>query len=139
MKKEKSCGAIIYKVEAGERSFLLIRSQRNNHYSYPKGHVENTETEVETALREIKEETNLDVILDQNFRKVNTYCPAFGVTKDVIYFVATPKPNQLIIPQPSEVAEAKWYSYQEAMKMITHDNDRKLLQEAVAYLQEKDK
>ena len=65
--KEKSCGAIVYKIENNELKFLLVH-QNNGHYSFPKGHVEENETEIETAIREIKEETNLDVKIDTNFR-----------------------------------------------------------------------
>ena len=43
---------------------------------FPKGHVEKKETEEETALREIKEETGLKVALDTAFRKMVTYLPS---------------------------------------------------------------
>ena len=63
MIKEKSCGAVIYKIIDNQVYFLVEKMQRG-HYALTKGHVENNETEVETATREIKEETNLDVIID---------------------------------------------------------------------------
>ena len=56
MKYEKSCGAVIFD---GDK--VLVIQQVKGHWGFPKGHVENGETEIETALREIKEETNLDV------------------------------------------------------------------------------
>ena len=65
--REKSCGAIVYKEENGELKFLLVH-QSNGHYSFPKGHMEEGESELDTTLREIKEETNLDVVVDTNFR-----------------------------------------------------------------------
>ena len=60
MKKEKSCGAVVYKI-INNQIFFLIEKMQRGHFSIPKGHVENNETEIETALREIKEETNLEV------------------------------------------------------------------------------
>ena len=57
---EKSCGAIVFTLENGEIKYLLVEEMSGCH-SFPKGHVENNETEEETALREIKEETNLEV------------------------------------------------------------------------------
>ena len=60
MKFEKSCGAIIVRKNDDTFETLLIKMVKG-HWSFPKGHVENDETEVETALREIKEETNLDI------------------------------------------------------------------------------
>ena len=60
MTHEKSCGAIVYRRYHGNIEILLIKHINSGHWSFPKGHVEEGETEVETAQREIKEETNLD-------------------------------------------------------------------------------
>ena len=87
MIKEKSCGAVIYKIIDNQVYFLVEKMQRG-HYALTKGHVENNETEVETATREIKEETNLDLIIDTNFREVISYSPYEGCIKDVVYFIA---------------------------------------------------
>jgi len=56
MKKEKSCGCVVIK----DRKILVIY-QIDGFWGFPKGHVEKNETELQTAIREIKEETNLDV------------------------------------------------------------------------------
>ena len=56
MKYEKSCGAII----VSENKVLVIK-QKSGFYGFPKGHMEELETEIETVIREVKEETNLDV------------------------------------------------------------------------------
>ena len=104
MKKEKSCGAVVYKIINKQLKILILKMQRG-HYSMPKGHVEGNETEEETALREIKEETNLDVNIDTNFRRISTYSPYEGVLKDVIYFVAEAQ-SKNIIEQKIEVEHA---------------------------------
>ena len=58
--------------------FLLIQ-QKAGHYGFPKGHVEKNETEVETAIREIKEETGLEVKIYNNFITFNLSCqPLFS-------------------------------------------------------------
>ena len=61
MLHEKSCGAIVYRRFHGNIEILLIKHINSGHWSFPKGHVEGDETELETARREIKEETGLDV------------------------------------------------------------------------------
>lgn len=68
MMHEKSCGAIVYRKSHGNIEILLIKHVNSGHWSFPKGHVEGTETEVETAKREIKEETAIDVLIDPTFR-----------------------------------------------------------------------
>ena len=54
--KEKACGCII--IENGK---VLLIQQIEGHWGFPKGHMEDFETESETAIREVKEETGLIV------------------------------------------------------------------------------
>ena len=75
MKKETSCGAVIARQTDTGCEILLIRHENGGHWAFPKGHVEENETETETALREIREETGLAVTLDTGFRAVVTYSP----------------------------------------------------------------
>ncbi|MEK6454229.1 NUDIX domain-containing protein [Caldifermentibacillus hisashii] len=132
MKREKSCGAIVFTSEEPHK-VLLIKHQNGGHWAFPKGHVEEAETETETALREIAEETGLQVELDTNFRKVVTYSPAGDVLKDVIYFLAYTKPTA-IHRQLEEVSDAKWFPLSEAIDKVTFDNDKLILKAAIDYI-----
>lgn len=132
MKKEKSCGAVIYKYE-NSKLYILLLKHNQGHWSFSKGHVENEETEKETALREIKEETNLDVCIDNNFRYITTYSPKENTIKDVVYFVATPLNDDIKI-QEKEISEISWYSAIEALDKITYDNDKQVLKKTIEYL-----
>ena len=131
-KKEKSCGAIIYKKENDRLLFLLVQ-QKAGHYGFPKGHVEKNETEEETALREIKEETNLDVKLDTRFRVVTTYSPIYNVMKDVVFFIGTPITND-IIAQPEEIAKIIWCEFEETQKILTHNDNKKIIKDALNFI-----
>ena len=134
--KEKSCGAIVYKNENNELKFLLVH-QSNGHYSFPKGHVEENETETETALREIKEETNLDVEIDSNFRHQITYLvESKNIMKDAVYFVAIPKTNDLI-PQEGEILNCEWYNYEEVLEKLEFDNIKEVFENAYKYIKNK--
>lgn len=68
MECEKSCGCIII----GDEKVLLVK-QTKGHWGFLKGHVEADETEVETAIREVKEETNVDVEVEGNKRYTMRY------------------------------------------------------------------
>ena len=91
MLHEKSCGAIVYRKSHGNTEILLIKHVNSGHWSFPKGHVEGNETELETAQREIKEETGIDVILDPTFRETVSYSPKKDTHKIVVYFLAKAK------------------------------------------------
>ena len=135
--KEKSCGAVIYKKENNQLLFLL-ELQSNGHYSFPKGHVENNETEVETALREIKEETNLDVNIDTNFRYVITYLlESKNIYKDAVYFVATPTSFDLK-NQEGEISECSWNTYDEIMSKLEYENSKEVFNCAYQYINNKE-
>lgn len=134
--KEKSCGAIVYKKEKDELKFLLVY-QNIGHYSFPKGHVEENETELETALREIKEETNLDVEIDSNFRHQVTYLvESRNIMKDTVYFLATPKTDDLK-PQEGEILNCDWYGYEDVLKKIHYEELKEVFENAYNYIKNK--
>lgn len=131
---EKSCGAIVYKKEDGEYKYLLVY-QNNGHYSFPKGHVEDNETEIETALREIKEETNLSVEIDSNFRyRIEYFIESKNVMKEAIYFVAHPNSHDLK-NQEGEIISCNWYSYKEVMNLLEFENSKEVFQNASEYIE----
>ena len=132
MTYEKSCGAVVYKIAGGVRVFL-IEHMALGHVSIPKGHVEKGETEEQTATREIKEETNLDVKLDTRFRHTVSYQPCPGIRKDVVFFVAEAVSDSLI-NQECEVSSLEWLPFEEACRAVTYETDRETLEAAKKYL-----
>ena len=132
MRKEKSCGAVVYKI-IDNQIFFLIEKMKRGHFSIPKGHVENNETEIETALREVKEETNLDVVLDTTFREVISYSPFEGTIKDVVFFIG--KVNSDIVKnQEIEVSEIYFYPFDKAYKTLTFEYDKNTLLKAYLHI-----
>ncbi len=135
MKKEKSCGAVVYREGEQGPEILLIQHKNGGHWAFPKGHVEKKETEAETALREIKEETGLKVDLCTEFRKTVTYSPKPNVMKDVIYFAGKTKKKEAKA-QPEEVLEIRWESPAAALSLVTYATDREVLQAFLQFLEE---
>ena len=129
--QEKSCGMVVFKREDNQDYVLLVHHNLG-HWGLPKGHVEDNETEVETALRETLEETGVKVRKIGNFRKAITYKPKENAMKDVIFFIGEPDNNELI-PQLSEVQEAVFVEESEAINLISHDDEKKLLMDAIHY------
>ena len=125
MKQEKSCGCVVF-----DKGKVLLIKHNEGHWDLPKGHIEEGETEVQTAIREVKEETNVDVEVNEKYRYVTGYSPMEGVWKEVVYFPATKKSDNLIA-QESEVQIVEWVELNEAVERITFDNTRKVLKQAI--------
>jgi 8-oxo-dGTP pyrophosphatase MutT (NUDIX family) len=94
-------------------------------YSIPKGHIEDTETPIETAIRETEEEVGVKVsVFDVDFDKqgIIDYKDRDGVTyKRVHYFVVYPKDEIILDKYKLQLEEVSWAGFlpkQEAEKRI---------------------
>ena len=132
MKKEKSCGAIVFYLNGEKEQVLLIKHANSGHWSFPKGHVEAGETEVETAMREIKEETGVSADIDTRFREVVTYSPKKDVLKDVVYFFATTS-DYHTQNQEEEVSDIRWTDMDRVLGSVSYKNDKELVKKAIAF------
>jgi len=126
---EKSCGAIVYRKFHGNTEILLIKHINSGHWSFPKGHVEEGETEIETARREVKEETSIDVLIDPTFRETVTYSPKKDTMKIVVYFLARAR-NVNFSPQAEEIAEIRWVDISYAKNILSYENDKSIVAKA---------
>ena len=137
MKFEKSCGAIVYTIDNDEIKYLIVE-ESSGYHSFPKGHMENEETEEETAIREIKEETNLDVKLLSGFRVTEQYDPKElpGVTKQVVYFLADYAGAKPGVTRPDEVKSLKSLSLEDALTVIEHENKKEFLKQADEFIKQ---
>lgn len=130
---EKSCGAVVYRRTTEGIKVLLVKNHNGRCWSFPKGHVEKDETEEETALREIKEETGLDVEIENGFRETSIYRPYGRTKKKVVFFLAKANESDVNMQQ-SEIDYCIWVPIGEAMRMCHHDNDTKVLNKAEIHL-----
>lgn len=127
MNYEKSCGAVVYTKSKQKIKFLLVK-QKNGYYGFPKGHVEGEETEHETAKREIKEETGLDVRFVDNFKECDEYdLPTKEETKKtVVYFLANFNRQRIKI-QDKEIEAFALVELNEALKLLKFDRMKEII------------
>lgn len=124
MKKEKSCGCIIIK----DNKVLLVKG--SSFWGFPKGHVEENETELQTALRETKEEVGLDVKIDEDKRyEVRYIVNDRNIDKTVILFLATPI-NTEVKKQDEEISETMWCEFNNVLNVLSFEEWRKCWEKA---------
>ena len=131
---EKSCGAVVFTRINNEIKYLLIRNLTGI-YGFPKGHVEQGETEEETALREVFEEVGLAVKLLSGFRSEDEHpIPQKENTiKQIVYFLGE-YCNQEFTYQKEELSDAVLLDYETAMTLFQFDSSKRILTEANNFL-----
>lgn len=124
----RSCGAIVI----AEDRVLLVRSRKG--WSFPKGHMEPGETPIETARREVFEETGIEAEIDPEFsRTVPSILP--GDRRTVTFFLGR-SPKGCRTPVPHEVPDARWFLLTEAAEQIPFPADRAAFLDAAVYWQQ---
>ena len=130
---EKSCGAVIFRREGQKTLFLIIKNKKGKNWGFAKGHVELGESETETALREVREETGLNVQIIPGFRTVSRYSLWNHANKQVVFFLAESKESHITV-QEEEVERARWMPYSAALNLFWFENDKNILRSAVNWL-----
>ena len=133
---DKSCGVVLF----NSGKVLLLRhsplsSRGGGHWDFPKGHIDDGETEIQTALRELEEETGIahaNVI--DGFRETITYTFSGGkkqIGKEVVFFIATTKESKVTLIH--EHIDYSWLDFDSAFSRLTYDNARQVLRSAIEF------
>jgi len=119
----------------GEVKYLLLHYEAG-HWDYVKGQVEPHESEMETVLRELQEETGITkASFLEGFREVIGYFyrrEGKTVNKEVIFYLV--ESNESEVRLSYEHIGFEWLSYEKAMARLTFPNARNILEKADDYL-----
>lgn len=134
MHLETSCGAIVYTRREGQYLFVIVQ-EKSGAYSFPKGHMEGSETEIETARREIFEETGLKPVFVDGFRETDAYDlkEKPGTRKQVVYFLAECG-NEPMVAQKGEIRKTVLLPYDRAIERFEWEGTRRVLTSAYHFL-----
>jgi 8-oxo-dGTP diphosphatase len=122
----QAAGAVLWrKSSESEIEIAVIHRPRYDDWSLPKGKVENNESHIATAYREVLEETGY----------TSTFGPEIGVVvyklegapKEVRYWAAQASDIQEGSPNPEEVDQLEWLSPKLAKERLTNKDDRKIV------------
>ena len=133
--EERSAGAVVFKGSAREeRNYLLLLNA--GHWDFPKGNREAGETELQTVLREVAEESGLtNLYIVPGFRRVIEYYyrrEGRNVHKQVVYLLARTLVGEVTISK--EHQGFGWFRYGEAVQRASFDNSKTILAEAEEYV-----
>ena len=108
---EKSCGVLPYRVINNQPKFLLVYETYSKCWSLPKGHMEAGETEEQTALRELFEETGLVARLDTSRCATIEYPISQVRRKQVVFYLGEVSGEPRV--KDSEIENYKWVTADE--------------------------
>jgi len=128
--REKSCGAVVF-LKNTEAKYLLLHYEAG-HWDFVKGNVEPNESEKDTVIRELKEETGItDGQFIEGFKeKIEYFYRRQGATihKEVIFFLIETHTEKVEVSY--EHVGFTWLNYQRAMENLTFKNAKDILQKA---------
>ena len=134
MFNEKSCGAVVYSKNM-VLNYLLLQYEAG-HWDFVKGNVEQGETEKETTVRELREETGIiDGKFIEGFKETIAYFykrQGATIRKEVVFFLM--ETNTSKIELSYEHIGFDWLTYGQAMERLTFKNARDVLLKANDFL-----
>ena len=142
-KKQVVAGFVIFRRTVDGLKFLLLY-KRGNYWNFPKGHFEPGERSIDTALRELEEETGIrksELRIVPNFRAYERFYFRIGnqgIYDTVILFLAETHKAEIRI-EPREHSGYGWFLQRDAMNVIgkKYQDTRKVLKQAGDFLTER--
>lgn len=112
-------------------TIALVRTRGGNGWTFPKGHVEDGESDEDAAYREIAEETGLtDLELIDDLGTYERYRIGKDGTEDdrselkeIHLYLFAARPHAALVPS-HEIEEARWVALPRVMETLTHPKDR---------------
>lgn len=136
--REISSGGIVYRRSEGDTEVALIRVR--GRWCLPKGQVEEAEGLVETALREVREETGLEgKVVDKLgditywFSNKTKEGETIRIFKRVYFYLLRYLKGD-VREHDVEVEEARWVPIEAAVKKLAHSTEREMMRKAIAIL-----
>ncbi|WP_249345950.1 NUDIX hydrolase [Microbispora sp. H11081] len=122
----RAAGAVVWRGNAADPEIALVHRPAYRDWSLPKGKVRRGEHVIAAALREVREETGLRVVLGRALPPL--HYTHRGRIKRVDYWLAhAPGHQEATTGDGHEVDEIAWLPVEEARRRLTYEGDRGLL------------
>jgi 8-oxo-dGTP pyrophosphatase MutT (NUDIX family) len=130
-----SAGGVVYRPHNGTVELLLCGRRSPATWSLPKGTPEAGESLEETAVREVREETGLEVALLKPLGAIRYWFarPTDGVRcRKTVHFYLMRAVGGSLEGHDPEFDEVRWFSAPEALRALTHVNEAGMAEKALA-------
>ena len=136
MPVQRLAGAVVYAQHEGQMYLALVHDIFG-HWTLSKGKIEDNETVEAGAVREIKEEMGLDMIIEAELGK-NEYIashPELGkVRKQVHYFLASAEYIDVKLEQKGGLDDARWFKVAEILELNFYEDILPIVTKAITML-----
>lgn len=134
-KTDISYGVIPITQVHGVWSVFLIHqfgSAGDEYWTFPKGHPEAGETNIQSATRELFEETGLipqELLTDNTYEQTYSFqYEGMRIDKKVVFYVGIVTASAFVI-QEKEIKEAGWFTFRDAYERLTYDRSKAILRD----------
>jgi 8-oxo-dGTP pyrophosphatase MutT (NUDIX family) len=121
--------------QVDDLQICLINPAGRRVWGLPKGGVEPGESREEAALREVREETGIEAVVDGDLGSIDYWFYSreshVRIHKTVHYFLMRASGGD-VSDHDHEVREARWLTVSEALDLMSYPNEREIVRKAVA-------
>lgn len=134
-----SAGGVVYRFADRTLEIALVHRRSPPLWALPKGTPDAGETAEETAMRETREETGLQVEIDRQLRSIS-YFFVRGSTRfhKTVHFFLMRAIGGDLSQHDHEFDEVRWLAVEEALKLMNYPTERSVVEEAAQLVRERE-
>jgi 8-oxo-dGTP pyrophosphatase MutT (NUDIX family) len=135
----EQCHGVIVVLKEEQCKFLILeREETKGDWTFAKGHADVGETPIQTAMRELEEETGITQIEIMDIPLIHEEYEIFRHREKRLkindYFIGLVKNDQVKI-EKEEIQSYKWATFEEALDLLSHKERKEVLKEAQKYIE----
>ena len=132
-----SCMGVVTYIN-NEQIYVALLKDKDNNWVLPKGHFKDDESFVETAMREVYEETNIKLKMKNLVDKIGEFSYFSDLENSVknikVYLFKINEPQKIIPLEKENFVDSKWFSLEEAINKVAYQEQKDVLRKVSKYI-----